>query len=101
MRFKDKLKELREVAGLTQRQVAAALNIDVAVYNRFEKGERHVKRDMLTRIADLYNCPVEELTKYWLAGQVYSILDNEEMANEVIGMVAEDIPQYGFKKMEG
>lgn len=91
MKFTDKLKELREGHGLTQRQVAAALNIDVAMYNRFEKGERNMKREVVGKISLLYNYPIEELIKYWNAGRVYALIAEEEMASEVIGLVAEDL----------
>ena len=46
MKFIDKIKQLREEQSLTQRQVAAELGIDVAMYNRFEKGERYMKREL-------------------------------------------------------
>lgn len=63
----------------------------MSVYNRFEKGERIMKRDMVIRVADLYNVSHEELLKYWLAIQIYSLLNKEELAPEVIEMVSEDI----------
>ncbi len=91
MKFTEKLKELRNANNLSQRQIAALLKIDVSVYNRFEKGERIMKRDMVIRVADLYNVSHEELLKYWLAIQIYSLLNKEELAPEVIEMVSEDI----------
>lgn len=37
MRFGDKYKELRLSKKITQRQLAAELNIAASIYNRFEK----------------------------------------------------------------
>ncbi len=91
MKFTNKLKELREAKGLTQRQLAALLDIDFTLYNRFEKGERNMKSDMVERIASVYSIPPSELRKYWLAEKVYNILSLEENASEVICMVSEDI----------
>ena len=96
MQFREKIKELREQHEMTQRQLAALLEIDVALYNRFEKGERKMKRDMVEKLASIYSLPSDELIKYWLAGQVYSILMEEELAREVISIVAEDITEYGY-----
>lgn len=97
MKFTDKIKSLREANELTQRQIASMLGIDVSIYNRYEKGERCMKRELINKMAAIYHIPVDELSKYWLAGQVYSLLYKEDNAKEVIGMVAEDIIEYGSK----
>ena len=76
------------------------LEIDVSIYNRYEKGERYMKRELVDKIAAIYHIPVNELSKYWLAGQIYSLLYKEDNAKEVIGMVAEDIIGYGSKNYE-
>lgn len=99
MKFTEKLKSLREANGFTQRQIASILDIDVAVYNRYEKGERYMKRELIDKVAAIYHISADELSKYWLAGQVYSLLYKEENAKEVISMVAEDIVEYGTNKM--
>lgn len=96
MQFREKIKELREQHEMTQRQLAALLEINVALYNRFEKGERKMRREMVEKLAGIYNLPSDELIKYWLAGQVYSILMEEELASEAISIVAEDITEYGY-----
>ena len=51
MKFTEKLKSLREANGFTQRQIASMLDIDVAVYNRYEKGERYMKRELIDKVA--------------------------------------------------
>lgn len=94
MIFTEKLKELREERQMTQRQLASVLDIDVAMYNRFEKGERKMKRELVIRLAQYYGLPESTLLTYWLAGQVYTLLSEEENAEDVISMVAEDIPIY-------
>ena len=92
MKFTNKLKELREVKGLAQRQLAALLDIDFTLYNHFEKSERNMKSDTVERIASLYSIPPSELRKYWLAEEVYNL--KKENASEVICMVSEDISDY-------
>ena len=91
MKFIDKIKKLREEQSLTQRQVAAELGIDVAMYNRLEKGERSMKRELVKNLAHVYGISEDELLTLWLAGKVYALLSEEDFAEDVISMVAEDI----------
>ena len=91
MKFIDKIKQLREEQSLTQRQVAAELGIDVAMYNRFEKGERSMKRELVKNLAHIYGISEDELLTLWLARKVYALLSEEDLAGEVISMVTEDI----------
>jgi len=91
MRFIDKIKKLRKEQSLTQRQVASELGIDAAMYNRFEKGERCMKRELVKSLAHIYGISEDELLKLWLAGKVYALLSEEIFAEDVIRMVAEDI----------
>ena len=91
MKFIDKIKKLREEQSLTQRQVAAELGIDVAMYNRLEKGERCMKRELVKNLAHVYDISEDELLTLWLAGKVYALLSEEDFAEHVISMVAEDI----------
>ena len=91
MKFIEKIKKLREEKSLTQRQVAAELGIDAAMYNRFEKGERNMKRELVRNLAHIYGISEDELLTLWLAGKVYALLSEEDFAEEVISMVAEDI----------
>ena len=91
MKFIEKIKQLREEQSLTQRQVAAELGIDVAMYNRFEKGERNMKRELVKNMAHIYGISEDELLTLWLAGKVYALLSEEDFAEDVISVVAEDI----------
>ena len=91
MKFIEKIKKLREEQSLTQRQVAAELGIDAAMYNRFEKGERNMKRELVRNLAHIYGISEDELLTLWLAGKVYALLSEEDFAEDVISVVAEDI----------
>ena len=65
MKFTEKIKSLREADGLTQRQLSASLGIDVALYNRFEKGERLMKRELVCKLAEIYGCNPNQLNIVW------------------------------------
>lgn len=93
--FADKLKELREGKQLLQRQLASALEIDTPMYSRIERGERKAKREQVILLAKLLGENEKELLQLWLADKVYDVLAEEDCADGVISMVAENICEYG------
>lgn len=95
MLFADKLKELREGKQLLQRQLASALEIDTPMYSRIERGERKAKREQVILLAKLLGANEKELLQLWLADKVYDVLAEEDCADGVINMVAENIREYG------
>lgn len=91
MRFGDKLKELRLSKEITQRQLAAELSVAPSIYNRFEKNERRVKREMLSKLARVFAVSEDELNKFWIADQVYKLLEFEDNPDDIISIVSEDL----------
>lgn len=53
--------ELREKAGLTQKQAAAALGVDQSSISFWETGANNPRVSMLPKIAALYGCTVDKL----------------------------------------
>ncbi|MFR0762645.1 MAG: helix-turn-helix domain-containing protein [Alistipes communis] len=98
MLFQDKLKELRESRKLLQRQVAAGIDVDNAVYCKIEKGDRQAREEQVRQLALFYGISYEELRCYWLAGKVYSLIEEEEDANGILHIVAEEMEEYGKSK---
>ena len=95
MMFAVRLKELRERKQLLQRQLASALEIDTPMYSRIERGERKAKREQVILLAKLLDANESELLQLWLADKVYDVLAEEDCAERVITMVAENIREYG------
>ena len=96
MLFADKLKELREGEQLLQRQLASTLEIDTPIYSRIERGKRKAKREQVILLAKLLGTNEKELLQLWLADKVYDVLAAEEnCADGVINMIAENIRKYG------
>ena len=54
MAYYKRIRELREDHDLTQRQIAAILNITQPQYFRYEQEYRDVPTDILITLADLY-----------------------------------------------
>lgn len=61
-RFKDRFKQLRKEAHLTQEQIAVKLNVSKGTIGNYETGEREPKDlEMLESIADLFNVDIDYL----------------------------------------
>ncbi len=92
MLFAEKIKSLREEKKLLQRELAGALNIDVPMYSRIERGERPIKREQIKLIADILEYEERELLKLWLADQVSAVLDGDnEIINDVLDIAKSDM----------
>ena len=59
MGYYKRIRELREDHDLTQRQVAAVLQMPQPQYFRYEQGYRDPPSDSLIAIADLYKTSVD------------------------------------------
>lgn len=57
----QRLKELREAKGLTQEQVAEAIDVAVNTYARYEYDLRFPTTKIAVKIADLYDMSMKEL----------------------------------------
>lgn len=90
MKLGDRLKQLRLAKQLTQRQVAAQLNVAPSIYNRFERNERKVKKEILSKLSEILGISIEELNTIWVADQVYKLLEYEQNPNDVISIVSKD-----------
>ena len=92
MTFTERIKQLREALQMPQRKMAAALDVDTATYCKFEKGERKVRRENLTIIAELLQADETELLKLWLADQVAALVaDEKEISNDILKMAKENL----------
>lgn len=78
--FGPKIKALRLEQGLKQRQLAELLETDKPMYSKMELGARRVRRDMVPKLAELYQVSEKELMTLWLADGVYATLKWEEEA---------------------
>lgn len=56
-----KLKEIREEAGLSMRQVSVQAEIPASTYTAYEKGEREPNIATLIKLADFFGCSVDRI----------------------------------------
>lgn len=60
MKF-ERIRELREQSGLSQKAVADELGMQITQYRRYENGERKPAIDFLIQIANLYDVSLDYL----------------------------------------
>lgn len=74
----QKLRDLREKTGLTLRKAAMQADIDVAILSKMERGERKLTKELILRLANLYNEKPERLIINFLSEKVVYELKDEE-----------------------
>ena len=62
MLFAQKIKAARVRSGLLQKQLASALNIDVPMYSRIERGDRQAKKEQVVLLSDIRTAPIRPIT---------------------------------------
>lgn len=91
MFFGERIKQLREEKGLLQRQLAASLEMDTPMFSKIERGERKAKREQVLVLAKLLMAPPEELLALWLAGKLYEMVKNEDVALKALSVTEEEV----------
>ncbi|MBP9017816.1 MAG: helix-turn-helix domain-containing protein [Paludibacteraceae bacterium] len=89
-----KLRELREKSGLSLRKAAMQADIDVAVLSKMERGERKFSKELVLKLARLYNANSEKLLIEFLSEKVLYEIENEDFGLEAL-KVAEKKLKYG------
>lgn len=82
-----KLKELREMNGFVQRQIAALLEIDTAYISKMENSEKQISRVHLKKLATFYKVSEKELLTLWIADKIIKIIDQEKAGKEALQLV--------------
>lgn len=91
----QRLRELREKAGLTLRKAAMQADIDVAILSKMERGERKLTKELILKLAKMYNENPEKLIIDFLSEKVLYELEGEDFGLEAL-KVAEK--QLKYKK---
>jgi transcriptional regulator with XRE-family HTH domain len=66
----EKLRHIREQKELPLRKVAALLDIDVAILSKMERGERKITREVVLRLADIYDYSADDLMVSFLSDKI-------------------------------
>lgn len=92
-----KIKELREISGLLQRELAAKLSIGEGFLSKVENDQKLLKRDDLKKLSNLFNVELSELETLWLANKLYDLVIDENQGLDAL-KVAEEQIKYSKKK---
>jgi len=91
--FGERIRKLREEQGLPQRKIAAQLDIDTSLLAKYERNERHPSKELINKIAELFEIDYCELINEILSDKIaYQILVEE--ADTKILRVAETKVEY-------
>ena len=98
--FGERLRELREQAECTLKDVASALGMDISLLAKIERNERHPTKLHIRNFAKFFKVKEKELISEFLSDQIaFRILDEEADLN--ILKVAEEKIKYGIIKNKG
>lgn len=95
--FGEKIKQLRKVNRLLQRQVASQLEIDTPMLSKIERGDRKAKKEQVLHFAKILNTGKDELLTLWLADQVVEVVQDEDLALRAM-QVAQDEVKFNSRK---
>ncbi|MDY6894055.1 MAG: helix-turn-helix transcriptional regulator [Thermotogota bacterium] len=93
----QKLRKLREKAGLTLRKAAMQADIDVAILSKMERGERKLTKELILKLAEMYNEKPEKLIIDFLSEKVIYDLKDEEFGLKAL-KVAENELKYNRRE---
>jgi transcriptional regulator with XRE-family HTH domain len=75
------------------RKVAASLDIDVAILSKMERGERRITKEVVLKLADIYNYNSDELLVSFLSDKILYEIQDEDLGIEAL-KVAEKRAKY-------
>ena len=89
----EKLRQLRESKELPLRKVAALLDIDVAILSKMERGGRKLTKDIVLKLADIYEHNPDELLVLFLSDKIMYEIQDEDLGEKAL-KVAEKRVKY-------
>lgn len=82
MNFSESLKRFRQEFGLTQKAVAACLNIQESAYRRYELGTSSPSITLVTKLADAYDISLDYLTGRTDVPNLHVFKENPKVTDE-------------------
>ena len=89
----EKLRHIREEKQLPLRKVAALLDIDVAILSKMERGERRITKEVVLKLADIYDYNADDLLVSFLSDKILYEIQDEDLGIEAL-KVAEERAKY-------
>lgn len=97
MDFGNKLKELRQQAGLTQKQLAEQLGVTKSVISFYERSERTPSPDVLRKLASVFHVSTDFLLYIDRVKRIdISGLDDNDI--QLVSMLVDTLRKKNIKK---
>ena len=89
----EKLRHILEEKELPLRKVAALLDIDVAILSKMERGERRITKEVVLKLANIYDYNADDLLVSFLSDKILYEIQDEDLGIEAL-KVAEEKAKY-------
>ena len=89
----EKLRHIREEKELPLRKVAALIDIDVAILSKMERGERRITKEVVLKLANIYDYNADDLLVSFLSDKILYEIQDEDLGIEAL-KVAEEKAKY-------
>ena len=93
MRLGEFIRIQSENKGLTLKELALALSVDIPMLSRYERNLRPIKEEHLPILATIFQIEVSKLRKLWVAEKVLSVVNKEKNATDILNIVAERLTE--------
>jgi len=85
----EKLRHIREEKKLPLRKVAALIDIDIAILSKMERGERKITKEIVLKLADIYDYNANELLVSFLSDKILYEIQDEDLGIEALKVAEE------------
>jgi len=94
----EKLRQIREEKELPLRKVASTLDVDVAILSKMERGERKMTKDVVQKLAKIYQYNEDELMVLFLSDKIVNELQGEDLSIDALKAAEEKIKYQNTKR---
>ncbi len=89
--FGEQLRQLREIAAMTLREVAANIEIDPSLLAKIEHNQRQPTKHLIKNIAGFFKVNEKELLEEFLSDQIANKILDEEADLKILKVAEEKV----------
>lgn len=98
--FAELLRQHREARAMPLRAVAAALQVDISLVSKWERGERKPNRDEVTRLAKYLKADAEAMLVAWLRDTVLYAIGDDALGPQALKAAEARMAYNAFLKLD-
>lgn len=87
----ERIRELRTKHNMLLRQLASKLDVDTSIISKVERGDRPLKKEQISLLAEILQANKEELETLWLTDQLMRLVKDEPTADKALKTVSKKI----------